>query len=292
MAVINEEEKSKSLSVSGEQIEDAVSKIPTLEADIKTNAQNISRVYSDELINRSAIEELQENKANADNVYTKSQVDNALSGKVSAEEGKGLSSNDYTTEEKTKLSGLKNYDDTEINKDIATNQATLGYRKRNFYQHSRNDQTISGITFTVNDDKSFTMNGTATQLVSFMTTNFQTIPQGKYLCSGCDGGSSSTYYLRLETSRSADQSVSGNVLRQTDGEDVPITVDGDYDSIKVNIVVQKGVTVENVRIAPMIRADYDDDATYEPYQPDVITLVRELQERIAALETTSATSEG
>lgn len=35
-------------------------------------------------------------------------------GKVDKEEGKGLSSNDFTDEEKFKLEGLKNYDDTEI----------------------------------------------------------------------------------------------------------------------------------------------------------------------------------
>lgn len=163
-------------------------------------------------------------------------------------------------------------------------KSTLGYIKRNFYQHSRKNQSIGGITFTVNPDQSFTMNGTATQLVSFMTTNFQTIPQGKYLCSGCDGGSSSTYYLRLETAKSSDQTTSGDVLRQTDGEDVPITVDGDYDSIKVNIVVQAGVTVDNVRIAPMIRADYDDDPTYEPYKPSVADQFAEILERLSALE--------
>ena len=37
-----------------------------------------------------------------------------ISGKVDKVTGKGLSTNDYTTEEKTKLAGLSNYDDTEI----------------------------------------------------------------------------------------------------------------------------------------------------------------------------------
>lgn len=38
----------------------------------------------------------------------------ALDSKVNMVEGKGLSTNDYTTEEKNKLAGLSNYDDTEI----------------------------------------------------------------------------------------------------------------------------------------------------------------------------------
>lgn len=44
----------------------------------------------------------------------------ALSGKVDKVEGKVLSSNDYTTEEKEKLAGLSNYDDTNIKASIAT----------------------------------------------------------------------------------------------------------------------------------------------------------------------------
>lgn len=38
--------------------------------------------------------------------YTQTEVNNALSGKVDKETGKGLSSNDYTDDEKTKLSGI------------------------------------------------------------------------------------------------------------------------------------------------------------------------------------------
>ena len=54
---------------------------------------------------------------NADkpNLALKSELD----GKVDKEEGKGLSSNDYTDEEKAKLVGLKNYDDTQIRELIA-----------------------------------------------------------------------------------------------------------------------------------------------------------------------------
>lgn len=44
----------------------------------------------------------------------------ALNGKVNTETGKGLSTNDYTTAEKTKLAGLSNYDDTEVRGLIAT----------------------------------------------------------------------------------------------------------------------------------------------------------------------------
>lgn len=43
-----------------------------------------------------------------------------ISGKVDKEQGKGLSTNDYTTEEKTKLAGLENYDDTALANRVRT----------------------------------------------------------------------------------------------------------------------------------------------------------------------------
>lgn len=44
----------------------------------------------------------------------KTYVDTALNGKVSIVEGKGLSTEDYTTAEKEKLAGLENVTVTEI----------------------------------------------------------------------------------------------------------------------------------------------------------------------------------
>lgn len=46
--------------------------------------------------------------------YTKEEVDGKLDKKVTKVDGKGLSSNDYTTAEKTKLASLSNYDDSEL----------------------------------------------------------------------------------------------------------------------------------------------------------------------------------
>lgn len=47
--------------------------------------------------------------------------------KVDKVEGKNLSTNDYTTEEKTKLAGLSNYDDTEVRSLIANKQDIMQY---------------------------------------------------------------------------------------------------------------------------------------------------------------------
>lgn len=57
--------------------------------DVATNATNIAAV-----------------KATADAAAVKADVDDALAGKVDKVEGKGLSTNDYTAAEKTKLTGI------------------------------------------------------------------------------------------------------------------------------------------------------------------------------------------
>lgn len=51
-------------------------------------------------------------------------VETKLTTKVDKVEGKGLSTNDYTTAEKTKLAGLSNYDDTEV-KGLISSEAEI-----------------------------------------------------------------------------------------------------------------------------------------------------------------------
>ena len=51
--------------------------------------------------------------------YNKSQIDNLLTNKIDKVSGLGLSSNDYTTAEKNKLSSLSNYDDTALKSQIS-----------------------------------------------------------------------------------------------------------------------------------------------------------------------------
>ena len=50
--------------------------------------------------------------------YDDTAIWKAVNNKVDKVVGKGLSTNDYTNAEKSKLAGLKNYDDTQIKKDI------------------------------------------------------------------------------------------------------------------------------------------------------------------------------
>lgn len=57
----------------------------------------------------------------------KTYVDEELQKKVDKIDGKGLSSNDYTTDEKNKLASLNNYDDTEIKQDVIDLEKRVDY---------------------------------------------------------------------------------------------------------------------------------------------------------------------
>lgn len=60
------------------------------------------------------------------NYYNKTEVDSKLATKVDKVTGKGLSTNDYTSAEKTKLAGLTNYDDTAIKQQITDINTAIG----------------------------------------------------------------------------------------------------------------------------------------------------------------------
>ena len=59
------------------------------------------------------------------NYYTKPETNTLLDNKVDKVDGKQLSTEDYTTEEKTKLEYLHNYDDTIVKADIAANTVVI-----------------------------------------------------------------------------------------------------------------------------------------------------------------------
>lgn len=75
----------KHLIISGEQIEEAVGKVPTIEADVKSNKQNISALETASAQHTADIAKNTadiEKKANADEVYNKEETDNAITAKV------------------------------------------------------------------------------------------------------------------------------------------------------------------------------------------------------------------
>ena len=90
--------------------------------------------------------------------YTKNEVNTKLSTKVDSVAGKGLSTEDYTSEEKTKLAGLSNYDDTAIKADLAkkANDADLAtVAKSGLYSDLTGTPTIPTKTSELTNDSGF-----------------------------------------------------------------------------------------------------------------------------------------
>lgn len=85
--------------------------------------------------------------------YTKTQTDTLLADKVDKVVGKGLSTNDFTDEEKAKLADLENYDDTALANRVTANE--------NAITTLNGDSTVNGsvdkkVATCLSDSKSYT----------------------------------------------------------------------------------------------------------------------------------------
>ena len=103
---------------SNAEIASLKTRVSALETDNSTNKTDINNLKTDNETNKSNIQTLQQ-----DNETNKTDIVNLEENKVDKVEGKGLSTEDFTTELKEKLEGLKNYDDTEIKEDISNLEA-------------------------------------------------------------------------------------------------------------------------------------------------------------------------
>lgn len=233
-------------------------------------------------------------KADKSTTYTKTETDDLLDDKVSKESGKRLSTNDFTDADKSKLDGLKNYDDTDIKGEIAKtaeqsalNRSTLGYQRKNLLKNTAVTQTKNGVTFTINDDGIVTVNGTATaDTICYLTANGSGGIKDNFnrsiILSGCPkGGSYAKFSLGVELQKngsykgSLDDYGSGRIYNEGN-----IEHDGYYAFIRI----RKDITMNDAVFKPMIRYTEITDDTYEPYKPSVEERLAALEEKFAALE--------
>ena len=114
---------------------------------------------------------------------------------------------------------------------------------KNLFNNIATTQEKNGLTFTVNADKSVTVNGTA-EATTYVTLGEQTFEPNTYYFSGCNGGSSSKYLLFWQTTTGSNMKPNYNgasVYNLTQTE-----------TRRIIIGVYKGVTVDNVIFYPMI----------------------------------------
>lgn len=200
------------------------------------------------------------------NPITSGGVYTSLTTKVDKVNGKGLSTNDFTDEDKEQISANK-----------AGIGAVANRGSKNLLKIAATTQTVNGITFTVNADDTITINGTATAAATLTLVTASQInsflPLGTYKLSGCTGGSTTTYDLRFF--HPGDNST---VLNHNG--DTQFTRDAIKTDSNISILVRSGQVMDNVVIKPMIRDAAIEDNTYVPYAPTN----RELYEMILALQ--------
>ena len=251
------------------EIRQSVDDLQTTKAD-KTDLETL----------RERVDNMSENSGGNDSTDLADRVNNLeteLSGKVDKVNGKGLSTNDFTTAYKDKLESLQNYDDTKIKAEISENLSTLGYSRKNILENTAKSGYIDGITYTVNDDKTVTINGTATENL-YININSEFIPSDKkFIMSGCPkGGSDSTY--RLEMLAIYPQYVTFYAIDTGNGTIFDNSDKKISTEVSVRIYIEKNSVINNLTFKPMIRyADITDD-NYESYKPSIIEKLDGLHE--------------
>lgn len=220
-------------------------------------------------------------------VYTRDEIDVLLAAKVSAEDGKGLSSNDFTDADKQKLTSLENYDDTTIIAETALNRSTLGYQRKNMLRNNCKIITKNGVTAAVNADGSVALSGSNTAGKAFMLfenictgladqfkNNTKFLPNGQYIVSG--GNSDCFIQIAVSTDNTA---ATTSVLCRAAENDVLFNITDSHKYVWGRIVVDTGADFSSpVTLYPMVRDANISDNTYEPYSKPSI------DERVSALE--------
>ena len=164
---------------------------------------------------------------------------------------------------------------TAAQSEAAINRTTLGVQRKNWLKNTATSQTVNGITFTINDDKSITANGTATAFTSLNIGTNVPITDGDFIYTCTPQGGSEATYRAIIRAYDSNNSAVTETLTET-GEGIKITIsNGSY--INAIIRISSGTTVDNLTFYPMLRCAEITDGTYEPYRDSV-------DERLKALE--------
>ena len=273
-----------------ENIEDLQEGQGTSDTDITNLKNRVTTLEKDNTENKSNISSLQEQFSNFEN-YDDTEIKQDIS-EIKQEQQtqnsdiENLQTNDSKQDELiSKLKNVALNAETEESKSIHVEDANkfgqlevLGNHEQktrdgyNILPNNLTNTTINGVTFTINEDKSVTVNGTATAsiIANLITGEYNDnnatepliIPDNITNCrlSGCpSGGSSSTYKLDIYNQKYA--------LLATDwGEGTNVTIDSQEDKkiARVRIIIYSGATVNNLTFKPMLVAGTE-EKEYEQY---------------------------
>lgn len=165
----------------------------------------------------------------------------------------------------------------QLKKDVAgntsgmeLNKQTLGYTSKNLLKNEAKTQTVNGVTFTVNEDKSVTLKGNKEAKATSLILNSRIdLTKGEtYIISR--GLSSGNDYPMITSDIKKSNGTSINDGFKTAGANVfKCEEDGCYIA---NVRIWLGsvqATYNNITLYPMIRHASILDDTYEPYRENV-----------------------
>ena len=201
-------------------------------------------------------------------VATKYNSEGNVSATFTADEDFDLFVNGFSSiSGKTFLESVSNFQLEESS--TVTDYEPYGYKVpvvvngKNLLKNTENSFTLHGVTFTVNNDKSITCNGTASSMLLIVFSNYfeDLIVNNEYIFSGCPPtGSISTYRLQLVLYSGAVYNIFGEEKKFTYKEEY---VGNPNKSIR--IVIEKDCVCNNLTFYPMMRLASIEDDTYEPY---------------------------
>ena len=137
---------------------------------------------------------------------------------------------------------------------------TVGWTGKNMFAGEFTTQTVNGITYTVNEDGSVNVDGTATA-DSYIPSSVFVLKGGSYIANGITGGSDGTYYCDISK-------VNGSAISRFKDGDEQFTTNADFE-VRLWLNVKNGQTIDNETFYPMIRSASIADDTYEPYHESV-----------------------
>lgn len=160
--------------------------------------------------------------------------------------------NKYSTD------GGATFIDVEDSNAVHWGDQSKGYVGKNLLKISNTTKTVNNVTFTINNDGSVLVNGTASANIFFNLIQGQAAYNDDvdYILTGCpSGGSGSTYALRWNTGTSTPIDIGSGVT-------IPA---GTGDALYIEIRIQSGYVCNNLLFKPMLRLASIPDSTYEPY---------------------------
>ena len=189
-----------------------------------------------------------------------------LAGKVDKVTGKGLSTNDYTNTDKELVDSIPNLAPISLLKD------TVGWTGKNLLKNTAKSGSNQGITYTVNSDKSITINGTNTDSAQHsVTVGVVTLDAGAYKVNGLkNNGGYTSFWINLYNLTDG----SNIVDVKNANEDVTFTLSAPK-QVRVHVYWAGNATVSNITIYPMLRKANITDPTYEPYHESVEAMYEE-----------------